>query len=288
MNITPSSRPGAGEVFVKSLAVGLVYAMANALAAVMLGSMSRLAPTISNLSVWFLAGTLICLALSPFIIHSSWTRARTVFAAWAVFAFARSLGLGIEGALFKPTAAIGAVFGAVLGVLVGLLVAWLSVRLLMPTSQASRGSAEPDRSWWGWTWRVIAVGLAYFVFYFIFGATNAFLYTLNFYRNNPQYGLNLPAPGIIFLAQLLKGPLFALGLLFVARAAILPRRQLGLWLGILLFVVGGVAPYVEVTFRTMPLGFNLATLTEMLFQNVLTGIVAAYLYGTRQRTERAS
>ena len=288
MNITPKSRPTVREVIMKSLVVGFVYALASALAAAILGSMSRLAPTIDNLSVWFLTGTLICLSLSPFIIHSSWTRSRTIFAVWAVLAFVRSLGLGIEGALFKPTAAVNAIVGAVFGLLVSLLVAWLSVVLLMPTNQVSLESTNPKRSWWGWTWRVLAVGLAYFVFYFVFGATNAFLYTMSFYKNNPQYGLNLPAPGVIFLAQLLKGPLFGLGLLFVVQAMNLPRRKVGVWLGILLFVVGGVAPYVEVTFRTMPLGFNMATLTEIFFQNFPTGIVAAYLYGTKQKTEQAT
>jgi hypothetical protein len=45
---------------------------------------------------------------------------------------------------------------------------------------------------------------------------------------------------------------------------------------------------MEVTFRTMPLGFNMATLTEIFFQNFPTGIVAAYLYGTKQKTEGAT
>ena len=187
MNITPKSRPLVREVVVKSLVVGFAYALANALAAAILGSMSRLAPTIDNLSVWFLTGILICLSLSPFIIHSSWTRSRTIFAAWAVLAFVRSLGLGIEGALFKPTAAVNAIVGAVFGLLVSLLVAWLSVLLLMPTDQVPPESTTAGRSWWGWTWRVLVVGLAYFVFYFVFGAANAFLYTLSFYKNNPQF-----------------------------------------------------------------------------------------------------
>jgi hypothetical protein len=278
MKITPESRPMAREVIMKSLVVGFAYASANALATAILGSLSRLSPTLDNLSVWFLTGIFICLSLSPFIINSSWTRSRTVFAAWAVLAFVRSLGLGIEGALFKPTTVGNAIVSAIFGLLVSLLVAWLSVVLLLPTNQVSLESTNPKRSWWGWTWRVLAVGLAYFVFYFVFGATNAFLYTMSFYKNNPQYGLDLPAPGIIFLAQLLKGPLFGLGLLFVALAINLPRRKVGVWLGILLFVVGGVAPYIEVTLRTMPLGFNMATITEIFFQNFLTGIVAAYFY----------
>ncbi len=288
MNITPQSQPGAGEVIVRSLLVGFAYALANALVAAFLGPMSRLAPTIDNLLVWLTTGTLICLSLHPFIVHSDWSRSKTILATWAVLAFVRSLGLGIEGSLFQPTAALSAIVGAVLGVLVSLLVAWLSVLLLMPKDQGLPENASHERSWWGWTWRVLVVGLAFFVFYFVFGATNAFLYTMNFYKNNPQYGLNLPAPAIIFLAQLIRGPLFGLGSLFIVRAANAPRRKAAVWLGILLFVVGGVAPYVEVTFRTMPLGFNMATLAEIFLQNFLTGVVAAYLFGRKQTTRQAT
>jgi hypothetical protein len=207
-------------------------------------------------------------------------------------ALVRSVGLGIEGALFKPTAATSAVMGAAIGILVSLLVAWLSVWLLTPANQGAGDRSVhihgPGRGWWGWIWRVLVVGLAYFIFYFIFGAANAFLYTMSFYKNNPQYGLTIPPTGIIFLAQLIRGPLFALGAVFLAQAVKASRRQLALWLGILLFVIGGAVPYVEVTFRTMPLGFNLATLTEILLQNFLTGVVAAYLFGIKPAIAKVS
>ena len=284
MNIVLQSKPSAGNIIVRSLIVGLAYALANATVAIILGSMSRLAASIGNVLVWLVAGTLVCLSLSPFILNSNRSRSTTILAVWAVLALVRSLGLGIEGSLFKPAAALSAIVGAVFGMLVSLLVAWLSVSLLKPADQESHEyeKVSPERNWWGWIWRVLVVGLAFFVFYFVFGATNASLYTLNFYKNNPQYGLNLPAPGTIFLAQLMRGPLFGLGSLFIVRAVDAPRHKIAVWLGILLFVVGGVAPYIEVTFRTMPLGFNLATLTEIFFQNFLTGCVAAYLYGTKQ------
>jgi hypothetical protein len=278
MDITPRSKPNIIEIIARSLFVGLVYAIASVLVAAILGSMSRLAPTFDNVLVWLISGTLVCLSLSPFILHSSWTRTKTVLAVWAVQAFVRSLGLGIEGSLFKPTAALSAILGAIFGILIALLVAWLAVLLLMPAGQISQENAGLKRSWWGWVWRVLLVGLAYFIFYFVFGATNALLYTKSFYENHPQYGLSLPPTGMIFLAQLIRGPLFGLGSLFILRATGAYRRQLAVWLGILLFIVGGVGPYVEVTFRTMPLGFNLATLTEVFFQNFLTGIVAAYLF----------
>ena len=280
---SPHQPPTFASVLLRGLAVGLAYALMSACAAALLGPMSRLAPSLENFLVWWLSGTLVGLALSPLILHSSWSRLNTVLAAWACMAFVRSFGLGIEGSLFKPTAAVSAIAGAAVAIVVQLVVAWLAVYFFMPAPALGQaGSDQPQaarRTWWGWLWRIIVVGLAYFVFYFVFGATNALLYTQTFYKNNPQYGLSLPPAGLIFAAQLLRGPLFGLGAVFLAQAVKAHRRQLGLWLGILLFVVGGVGPYVEVTFRTMPLGFNLATLTEIFLQNFLTGLVAAAFLG---------
>lgn len=265
----------------RCLMVGMAYAIANLLVSAQLGALSRQTATLENAAVWVLSGTLICMSFSPFITRSTWSKVNTVLAVWAALTFVRSFGLGIEGALFKPASAVVALLGAFTGTLVGLLIAWLSVTLLMPENTTTL-ETRPGYPWWGWVWRVLVVGLAYFLFYFIFGATNAFLYTKSFYENNPKYGLTLPPVGIIFLAQLLRGPLFGLGSLLIARMVELPRRQLALWLGMVLFIIGGLAPYVEVTFRTMPLGFNLATLTEILFQNMLTGVVAANLFGAKQ------
>jgi hypothetical protein len=264
-------------VVFRSFIVGAVYGIASALLAGILGPLSRQPPTLTNILMWWLTGTLYCLSLAPFVLRSAWSRRDTTLAAWAVMLFIRSLGLGIEGALFKPTEAAAIILGAACGVAVSLLVAWLEVMLLSPAQSEPLAQPAP-RPWWGWGWRVLLVGLAYFVFYFVFGAANAMLYTRPFYENNPDYGLALPPTGVIFAAQLVRGPLFGLGALFVARAAAMPRRPTAIWLGLLLFVVGGLGPYLETTFRTMPLGFNLATLTEVFLQNFLTGVVAASLY----------
>lgn len=277
MQITPESKPGMAGIAVRGLIVGFIYALASALLFLIPHPV-----TLDNVLIFTLTGTLVTLSMSPFILRSNWSRTKTVFSLWAVLAFVRAMGLGIEGSLFKPTTALHSIIGAILGVFIGLLVAWLAVLLLMPANQIPQENVDLNRSWWGWTWRVIAVGLAYFVFYFVFGATNALLYTKPFYENNPQYGLTLPPAGIIFLAQLIRGPLFGLGSLFIVRAANASRRQIAVWLGILLFIVGGFGPYVENTFRVMPLGFNLATLTEILFQNFLTGVVAANLFGQKK------
>src|ERR1043165_9316788 len=168
LNIAPPSKPAFGEIILRSLTVGFVYALASVFVAAVLGPMSRLAPTFDNILVWLITGTLVCLALSPFILHSHWSRTSTTLAVWGVQAFVRSLGLGIEGSLFKPTAAWNAILGAFFGILISLLVAWLAVLLLMPADQIPQENANGKRNWWSWTWRVLIVGLAYFIFYFVF------------------------------------------------------------------------------------------------------------------------
>src|SRR5512135_2590416 len=89
MNTVHSAKPGIGEIMVRSLIVGLIYALASACAAAILGSMSRLAPTFDNILVWLLTGTLVCLALSPFILHSNESRTKTILAIWGVQVFVR-------------------------------------------------------------------------------------------------------------------------------------------------------------------------------------------------------
>ncbi len=278
MKTTQPAKPSIIGIIVRACLVGVIYALASSLLAVLLGPLSRLQPTPESLLFWFISGTLLCLALTPFILHSKWSKWNTVLAAWSVIVFVRALGLGIEGSLFTPARGTAAIVGAASGTLLGFLFAWLTVTLL--SAGTSEPSAEPplQRNWWGWTWRILLVGLAYFVFYFGFGSANALLYTRSFYENNPQYGLTLPPVGVLFLAQVLRAPLWGLGAFFIVRSTNLPSKWRGLCLGLLLYVVGGLGPYLEVTFRTMPLGFNLATLLELFLQNFLTGLVGARLY----------
>lgn len=278
MRFMPKARSRAGDILNRSLMIGAIYAVAQALVAMLLGPLSHQQAGPENAILWWFSGSLACLAFAPFVLRSTWSRRDTILAVWAAIAFVRSIGTGIEGALFRPGTTTDAVVGAVSSLAIGLLFSWLVVRLLMPAEPLQPAHASPERTWWGWTWRVLLVGLAYCVFYFGFGAANALLYTLSFYKNNPQYGLNLPPTNIILVAQLIRGPLFGLGALFIVRLADMPRRQTAYWLGLLLFVLGGLGPYIEVVFRSMPLGFNLATLTELFLQNFSTGVVAAFLY----------
>ena len=258
--------------------VGASYSLASLAVAALLGPLSRLQPTLENAAVWWLSGSLICLSLTPFVLRSTWSRLRTVLAVWAVWALVRSMGLGIEGYLFTHTGATVAIVGAAAGVLIGMLVAWLLVAALWNPAPALLNQPARALPVGSWIWRILLVGLAYIVLYLVTGSANALLYTRSFYENNPAYALALPPVGAIFLALLIRGPLFGLGSFFVARSAHFDGNRSAVWLGLLLFAVGGLAPYLETTFRSMPLGFNLATLMELFLQNFLTGVIAARLY----------
>jgi hypothetical protein len=280
--MTPIQTPfreqnGLRRLLLTSAVVGLMYAALNLLIAAMLGPLSRLQPDFPGGLMYWISGTALCVCLAPFVRHSTRSRSQTVLGIWAAIAVVRSIGTGIEGALFKPASTGQALIGLAAGIVIALFLAWLTVRLLPPAG-SQPASPTLRRSSWGWAWRVLLVGLAYLVFYFGFGAANALLYTLPFYRDNPQYGLSLPPMGTILLAQLIRGPLFGIGALVLANMLAMPRRPAAMRLGLLLFVLGGLSPFVENVFLSMPLGFNLATLTELFLQNFSTGIVAAVLY----------
>jgi hypothetical protein len=281
-----ASGPQPLRVIGACLLVGAVYSLASLGGAALLGPLSHLKPTLENAAAWWLSGTLICLSLAPFILRSTWSRLKTILPVWAVWAFVRSIGLGIEGYLFTHTEAMAAVVGAAMGILIGLLVAWLLVALLWEPAPAASSQSLQARTFGSWVWRILLVGLSYVVLYLVTGSANALLYTRSFYENNPTYALALPPVGAIFLALLIRGPLFGLGSFFIARSSHFSDIWLAVWLGLLLYVLGGLAPYLETTLRTMPLGFNLATLVELFLQNFLTGVVAARLY--RRRSALAS
>jgi len=264
--------------WIVSLKIGFVYSVANVLLTLVFGMLGQPSPTWEDAFIWLLTGTIICASLFPFICYSNRSQRQTVVSVWLALALVRSIGLGIEGALYVPATAEYAPINITTKIVIDFLFAWLSVSWLTNDQPKVYETHETAGSWWNWIWRVLIVGLAYFVFYFLFGSINALLYTLPFYRDNPQYGLAVPPMNVIVIAQLIRGPLFGIGAFILARLVTPSRGQLALLLGMVLFIIGGAAPYVEAVFRSMPLGFNLATLTELLCQNFPTGIVAAYLY----------
>ncbi len=263
------------------LTIAAIYAATRLASALVLGSLSRWQVNQQNVLVWLVVGALVALALVPLARHAPWGRRSTALAILAVLALPGSIGLGIEGYLFSPTAPLSALATTSAKVLTSLLVAIATAWLLSPPAgvvgaKAVGSGAGRSLGVFGWAWRLVVGSLSYPVFYLVFGAINALAYTKTFYETNPQ--LHLPSIDVVLQAQLVRGPLMVLGVLAFALELRASRRQVALWLGVLLYIVAGVAPYAETTLLVMPVGFSVATLVEILCQNVLTGIVVAYLF----------
>ncbi len=57
MQTSSGAKQGAVGLILRCLVVGLVYAAANAIGAMLLGSLSRLQPSLGNFLVWFLTSS---------------------------------------------------------------------------------------------------------------------------------------------------------------------------------------------------------------------------------------
>lgn len=278
MNETAGS-PGSPAIFGvlgRGLLVGGVYTVL----AIVGTLLAREQIELMEVLTWLIGGTLTCLVIVPFVRNSEWSKRKTVLAAWLALALVGPIGLGIEGALFRPVDTGSAIGGAVFGIITRLAIVLGTVMLFQAGSSAAGAGRRSRRGL-----RLIAVllagALAYLVLYFVFGAANFLLYTGPFYRENPQYGLELPAASIVFTAQLLRAPMMAAGAVLMGSMVHWRRTRLAVGLGLFLYVVGGFAPYFEEVFLSMPIGFNLTTLAELFLQNFGLGVIMALLVRRR-------
>lgn len=142
---------------------------------------------------------------------------------------------------------------------------------------------KPERAhhhWLGWVGRFAAASLAYLVFYYAFGAINFSLITQPYYTAQIN-GLTVPEPQTVLLAELVRGPIVILSLLpLLLTLHTLPHRLLVIT-GMLLFVVGGVVPWLW-QINQLPTVLFLASGLEIFAQFFATGAVAAWLLGDHE------
>jgi hypothetical protein len=88
--------------------------------------------------------------------------------------------------------------------------------------------------------------------------------------------LAVPDPQITLLAELIRAVLIVLSLLPFLLTAQMPLRQLAVWSGLLLFIVGGIVPLTW-QMAALPLPLLMASAVEIFCQNFTTGAVTAML-----------
>ena len=266
----------------RSTLVALGYITGLIVAGVIAGFLGLPVSGRQNGSVSFawliLSGMLLGLFLGPLAARLALARWQHFFL-WASVIFFNMGAVAIEGAYFVPSLVplpipvllfqqVLAAAGAALAI---------SALFASPGQPVSWWAALRRRPWHAWLWRFAASALSYVVLYYVFGALNYMLVTQPYYASHAG-GLDVPSPGQVILAELVRAPLLILSVLLFVLSAQMPRRRLMIVTGLLLFAIGGIVPLV-IQIGSLPLLLLAASAIEILLQNSGTGLVAAWLLG---------
>lgn len=224
----------------------------------------------------FLGGVVVGLVLGPIASQLKVSRLRHLFI-WTFVIFFNLASVLIEGTFFAPQRIGANPIPLVVQQLIASILTAGMVTLLFADGSATR-VITATRAWYDWTWRFLASGVSYLVFYFVFGGINYTFVTKPYYDSHAG-GLTVPAPGTVLVAELIRGMMIALSVvpfLLVPK----PLRVRAILTGVVLFAVGGIMPLLFQV-GSLPVLLLAASGIEILFQNFSTGVVAALLLGTQ-------
>ena len=272
------------------LVVALGYTLTLVAAGVVLGAVGLLSADtavtttdVSSALLWtFVASLAIGATLGLAARHIAAAATAPVLV-WGTLLFANLAAVAIEGKFFAPELVPNLPAALLQQLLPCLVTAWLIHRLFAPRQEAAPIAetrfAETrfriHRPWYSWLWRFGLSAFSYLAAYFVFGAINFALVTGPYYQAQ-GIPLDVPAPQIVLMAELVRAPLIVLSVLPFLLMAPMPRRRLVIWSGMLLFIIGGVVPLTW-QIGSLPLPLLLASGVEIFCQNFATGAVAAWL-----------
>jgi hypothetical protein len=132
---------------------------------------------------------------------------------------------------------------------------------------------------------IVICGLAYVLYYLVFGSITYQFFTKGYYPEGPQQVAHL---GLWFwVIQMGRGLLMTLAVLPVIVTLRMGRMQAAIAVGLLLWVAGGVAPLLLPNPYMVPTA-RFIHVIEILTQNVSLGITAVLLLRPKQARNQAS
>ena len=272
------------KFLVGSLIVGIGYTVALILLTIATRLLDGLGSAAYEVKLadygWTLvAGILMALFLGPLAGRMPASRGRHVLV-WACVIFFNMGSVAIEGAYFVSELVYIPIPTLLVQQAIAALVAALLIALIFPARGASTdlGRILHQRPWIAWVWRFIASGLAYMLFYYVFGAINYQLVTEPYYTAHAG-GLFVPSADKVLLAELIRAPLIILSITLFILSMRVDKRWLAIVSGLMLFWIGGIAPLV-LQMNNLPLPLLVASAVEILCQNFLAGVVAVWLLWT--------
>lgn len=231
---------------------------------------------------WYLAGILMVAAFVPFLVNGPVEKWKRFAGIWCALAAVTALCTWSEALIFvkaspvKPsTMLFGSLFiYTVLAGVITLCAALLKVAPRQPLPPVAVPSA--GRIALG----VLGGGIAYLVYYYVFGALVFQLLTKPYYTGtgpltdavNTVRSLGLWFPAI----QIGRGVLMTLGLLPIILGTRMNRIMLALYVGIVIWTIGGLAPLIPPN-NFMPTELRLMHIGEIFTQNFALGMTVVFL-----------
>jgi hypothetical protein len=183
-----------------------------------------------------------------------------------------------ETALFTTMSLSFQVFILFQQLIVFLVLAFLISFLFKPTRIAVGLTAElksyfAQRNGKNWFWRFALAAVLFFPIYFFFGWV--FSPITGPYYNSPELGLNLVIPSFeVWLPiEIIRGLIYALTMVPLLAVLRMSRWKLGLWMGLILAIVGAVVP--QLVNASWPLPLRTGHGIEMVLDSFAQGLMMA-------------
>ena len=239
-----------------------------------------LAPTIAALGAghfawWWLSGVILAAALAPVVRFGPRTMLGQFSAIILLLVIVGSVCTVSEAVLFFPGQKEGAGRNLAGGMVMYLIVAAVLTLLAKALKLAESSSSAVERRPVGTTTLMVGLsGLAYVVYYLIFGSITYQFFTRQYYPEAEKIVAQL---GLWFwVMELARGILMTLATLPIIYTLRMRRWPAALAVGTLLWVVGGAAPLLVPNALMTP-AQRYIHMVEILTQNMPLGITATLL-----------
>jgi len=272
----------------RSLVVGLMYVVASTvtpslapLMGVALDAPTGIDPIIVLLSM-FVGGTLIGLVAGPISTKLTLPRAQRIGVLFLVL-FMWAYGINaVDTFLFTTYSIPFQVFLIIMNLIVDLILG-ISISVLFPPMQTGIGFTTEVKSYFSqrrgksWLWRFALAAVLFYPIYIFFGLVFSPL-TVPYY-NMPELGLDLVIPNVLSPAfisiEIGRGLVYALVAVPILAVIRMPKWRLGLWMGLILAIVGGVL--IMLLQWAWPLPLRLGHGVEIVCDSFAQGLTMAWL-----------
>jgi hypothetical protein len=246
---------------------------------------------------WWLSGIVLAAAFVPVALFGPRRGVWQFAVVWPFLMIVTVLCLWSEAVLFFQTSAnkghaAGDLIGAAVSyTVIAVVLAALAALLKLPRAAESEVKLRPAGTM---VLLVLVCGLAYVVYYLIFGSITYQFFTKGYYPDAPAQVAKL---GIWFWAiQLGRGVLMSLVTVPVVRTLRMTRMQAAVAVGLLIWVAGGLSPLLLPnpflgptqrfihTIEILTQNFSLGVTTVLLFRAKSTSSVAATSPATEAHT----